>query len=74
MSGEHQESGCNQVLASPSSACEPATSDGPGAFGADIVASLSQLPQMIDEPLQFGPFGCEQGFALEGGGEDLVFS
>ena len=52
---------------------EPPAGDNPGAFGTDVVATLSHLPEVINQGLQFGPFGCEEGFAVEDRGEDLTF-
>jgi hypothetical protein len=52
---------------------EPPAGDSSGAFGTDVVATLSHLPEVINQGLQFGPFGCEEGFAVEDRGEDLTF-
>jgi hypothetical protein len=34
---------------------------------------LSHLAEVINQGLQFGPFGGEEGFAVEGGGEGFAF-
>jgi hypothetical protein len=60
-------------IASPTFAGEPATGDDPGALGADVVAALGHLGEVINHRLQFGPLRGEQGFTVEGCGEDLVF-
>jgi hypothetical protein len=55
--GEHQQAGCYQFLTSPRGAREPGTGDGSGAFSADVVAALRHLGEVVDQRLQFGPFG-----------------
>jgi hypothetical protein len=56
MTGQHQQSGRDEVFASPSGAREPGTGDGSGALYADVVASLRDLTKVINQRLQFGPF------------------
>jgi hypothetical protein len=73
MAGEHQQARGDEFLASPGGTGEPGARDGSGALGADVVAALGHLAEVIDQGLQFGPFGSEQGSAVEGGGEGLVF-
>jgi hypothetical protein len=34
---------------------------------------LSHLAEVINQGLHFGPFGGEEGFAVEGGGEGFAF-
>jgi hypothetical protein len=65
--------GHDQVFASPGGVGEPPTRDDSGALGADVVASLRHLAEMINQRLQFGPFRGQQGFAVQGCGEGLVF-
>jgi hypothetical protein len=48
VTGEHQESGCDQVLASPCGASKPATGDDAGALGSDVVAALRYLADVIN--------------------------
>jgi hypothetical protein len=66
MPGQHQQSGGDEFLASPDRPGEPSAGDGPGALGAKVVAALRQLAEVIDQRLEFGPFGGEQGFTMEG--------
>ena len=73
MPGEHQQPCCDEVLASPTFASEPATGDDPGTLGADIVTPLSHLGEVINQRLELGPFRSQQGFDVELGGQDLVF-
>jgi hypothetical protein len=73
MAGEHQQPGRYHVLTSPHRAREPGTGDDPGAFSSDVVAALRYLTEVIDQRLQFGPSGGEQGFAVELGGQGLIF-
>src|SRR5512133_3247087 len=63
--GKHQQPRRYQFLASPGGAREPPTGNRPGALDADIVASLSHLAKVINQRLQFRPFGGEEGFAVE---------
>ena len=53
--GEHQQAGGDQFLTSPHGAREPATGDDSGALGADVVAALRCVAEMINQRLQFGP-------------------
>ena len=62
-----------EFLASPSRAREPGTGDYSGDLKADVVAALGDLAEVINQRLKFGPFGGEQGFAMEGCGDGLVF-
>jgi hypothetical protein len=39
----------------------------------DVVAALGHLANVINQRLQFRPFGGQQCFAVQFGGEDLVF-
>jgi hypothetical protein len=55
MAGEHRQPSPYQFLTSPYGAREPGTGDDPGAFGADVVAALRYLAEVINEGLQFGP-------------------
>jgi hypothetical protein len=71
--GQHQQSGRDEVFASPGATREPTTGKDAGAFDADVVAALSHLTQVIDQRLQFGPLGGLQRFAVKLGTEDLVF-
>ncbi|MCE3276897.1 MAG: hypothetical protein K0R13_2752, partial [Propionibacteriaceae bacterium] len=64
---------CYEFLASPGGIGEPPPRDSSGALYANVVAALRDLAEMIDQGLQFGPFRGEQGFAVEGCGEGLVF-
>jgi hypothetical protein len=73
VSGEHQQACCYEVFASPCGAGEPATGDHSGAFGADVVAALRHPAEVIDQRFEFGPSGGEEGFAVEFGGEGLIF-
>jgi hypothetical protein len=73
VSGEQEQPRGDEFLASPRRTSKPATGDGPGALGADVVATLSHLGQVINQRLQFGPFRGEECFAVEGCGESLVF-
>jgi hypothetical protein len=70
--GQHQQSRSDEVFASPCAAREPTTGKDASAFDADVVAALSNLTQVIDQRLKFGPLGGSQGFAVEFGGQDLV--
>jgi hypothetical protein len=36
-----------------------------GTFSADVVTALRNIPKMIDQRLQFGPFSHEQRFTVE---------
>jgi hypothetical protein len=46
-----------EVLASLTYASKPLTGDGSGALYSDVVAALSYLTEVIDQGLQFWPFG-----------------
>jgi hypothetical protein len=65
VSGEHQKPRRYEVPAPPGGASKPATRDDPGAFGAEIVAALGHLAEVINQRLQLGPFRSEQCFAVE---------
>jgi hypothetical protein len=56
-SGQHQQTRRYQILTSPGGAREPGTGDGSGAFDADVVAAMRYLAEMINQGLEFGPFG-----------------
>jgi hypothetical protein len=71
--GDHEQARGYEFLASPASTGEPATGDHSSALGADVVTALCHLAEVINQRLQFRPFGGEQGLAVEFGGEDLVF-
>ena len=73
MPGEHQESRRNVFSTSPGGAGKPATGDGSRAFRTNVVAGLGRLTDVINQRLQFGPFRSQQDFAVELGGQDLVF-
>jgi hypothetical protein len=60
MPGQHQQPGCYEFLALPCGACEPATGDGAGALGSDVVAALCDLGEAINQQLQFGPVGVSK--------------
>jgi hypothetical protein len=62
-----------EVFAAPRCAREPGTGDGAGALYADVVAALRGLAEMIDQRLEFGASGGEQGFAVKLCGQDLIF-
>jgi hypothetical protein len=57
----------------PPYAAEPSTGNHPDAFGADVIASLRNLSEMINQRLQLGPLGGEQRFAVQLRGKDLIF-
>jgi hypothetical protein len=57
--GEHQQPGGDDILTALAYAGEPATGDDSGALGADVVAALRGLAEMINQRLQFGAFGGE---------------
>ena len=65
MTCEHQQSRCDEFLASLTDTGEPSTGDDSGALDANIVAALSHLAEVINQGLEFGPLGGEQGFAVE---------
>jgi hypothetical protein len=50
-------SGRYEVFTSPRGAREPATGDDPGALCSDVVAALSRFAKVINQRLEFGPFG-----------------
>jgi hypothetical protein len=50
-SGEHQESGCDQLVTLPDRASEPPAGDDAGTFGADVIAALGLFGQVVDEGL-----------------------
>jgi hypothetical protein len=62
---KHQQPGSNQVMTPPAYTTEPSTCDHTGTFSADVVAALRNIPKMIDQRLQFGPFSHEQRFTVE---------
>jgi hypothetical protein len=45
---EHQQTRGYEILAAPCGTCKPAAGDDPGAFGADVVAALRYLTEVID--------------------------
>jgi hypothetical protein len=69
VSGEYQQAGCDQVFASPRRSGEPATGDSSGALDADIVTTLSDLAEVIDQGLKYWAFGGQQCLAMEGCGD-----
>ena len=56
---------CDEFLTSPHAAREPGPGDGSGDLGADVVASLSHVAEMIDQGLEFGAFRGEQRFTVK---------
>jgi hypothetical protein len=73
MPSQHQEASGDQLLASPPYTGEPPAGDNPGALYADVVAAQGHLAEVINQRLQFGPPGGEEGFAVEFGGQRFVF-
>jgi hypothetical protein len=69
MAREHEQSGRDQFLSSLTNASEPGACNNPGTLGADIVTALSNLAKVINQGLQFGPFGGGQGCPVEFGGQ-----
>jgi hypothetical protein len=55
VSGEHQQARGDEVFASQCGIGEPAIGNDSGALGADIVAALRHVAEMINQRLQFGP-------------------
>jgi hypothetical protein len=51
--GEHQQACGDEFLTSPHGAREPGPGDDSGAFGAEVVAALRYLAEMINQRLQF---------------------
>ena len=47
--------------------------DGSGGLRAYVVTFLSDLAEVINQGLEFGAFRGEEGFAMELGGQDLIF-
>jgi hypothetical protein len=47
-SGEHQQPSGDEFLTSPYGAREPGPGDDSGAFGAEVVAALSHVAEMIN--------------------------
>jgi hypothetical protein len=45
--GKHQQPGRYQLVSLPGYTGEPPAGDNPGAFGADVVATLGRLARMI---------------------------
>jgi hypothetical protein len=48
VTGEHQQSRCDEFLASPGRSSEPRTGDGSGALHPDIVMPLCHLAEVIN--------------------------
>ena len=71
--GQHQQARGDEFLTSAGRIGEPGPSDHAGAFGADVITALRHLAEMINQRLQFRPSRGQQGFAVELGGQGLVF-
>jgi hypothetical protein len=46
-----------QVFTASATTCEPGPGDHAGTFGADVIAALRCVAEMINQWLQFGPSG-----------------
>jgi hypothetical protein len=51
MAREHEQPGRDQLVSLPGNAGKLPAGDNPGAFRADVVASLCHLPEMINQGL-----------------------
>ena len=60
-------------MPSPATTGEPLAGEDPSDFNAEVVAALSHPAEMINQGLQFGTFGGEEGFTVERRGKFLVF-
>ncbi len=65
---EHQQTSGDELMAVPSSAGEPGSSDNP-AFGSDVISALGSFGQVVDERLKFRALGGEQRLAGLPGGD-----
>ena len=60
-------------MPSPGGTGQPRAGDDSGDFNAEVVAALSHYAEVFNQGLQVGLFGGEEGFAVEGCGQGLVF-